>query len=1289
MKNTTNEKSRTGTNTTYYIKKQKDSYTVIQCGHCTRLIILSNHSSGKKQCPNCNSIFEWQPRSHSTTSSSIDQPQDFLQSFVNTFSNGSAKELRVAFTGPFSSGKSSLINWLLRTHCLPVFLTPTPCPPVRLTFSDKFSVSYSNENITLNNFEELRSHLKTLKLTDKPAICDVTAPIPLLRTGMELFDVTGSNSPHDSHYKAVEMFYQDFLKQMDFVYFVRRIGPLDTTDMELIQLIHDKSISYAIILTQADTLDSSHDIHAVVNNNRKSLESKGLNPNLLAITLNPMAEIFNSFENVFPVETFFSNLTSIMEAKRHIIEIRHHILKQIKEAEHRVVNIGHHVLKQINETTTQWPITECSKTNVEESEIVFKKTAKQCADELKSSEKFLSELPNSISFKLHKHLNIFINKLSNTDWLNPFLIHFRNQLKEKKTGRKDGKSYISSVIDSTIHLTVKNEISNLEPLIDDLETEINRQIADVFSGSIEPISAATLLAYLANGLQKEFKEIFATLTKELFVRYKRSGKLKRKIKKEIKSKYTELNTQLQNKMRENTLYSVLSELENLRTDWFKTKASTTLSKTKTIQSDFTKTLQQLQVYRQKLVNYIVSEITRENVVRTHFMGDQIITEYGGKKMTYLDKISTQRFTINLPPKNILMQKDERNRKKNEVFTEINSRRKRIGKTQEFKQKIQWNEFKQLRGYLAGTLSGLSRFLTGTDDLRSFAAISTPLHKELNKETFSIAVIGEMKRGKSTLLNTLLRFDEEVLSTNVNPETARLSKIRYSDKPEAVVYLQHKKQGLKIPFNQLKKYTSSVSGDPVLLEQTLYAEIGIPEDILKDGVIFVDTPGVNDPDEAREKITIDHLKEANAAVFLINHFGGLTGSEMEFLRERILSQNGISGIIFVFNQIDRLDHSPEEIKNMFDSTQSLLFEAISTMVPATRLEDIVLLPLSAKNAFDALNGNHIDPIYKEMFELFEKELYGTLIQNRGKHLLNRIVQKINSDVMSPVLAQVNTRLEILQQEDQASRIKKINELKSSLKNFKNKTEELLSDAKRSVVQNRKEFDFRYESIVENVVNTLSVESSDVQYIDGSISLNNRMQEKLKDKSVLLMTQIADIANSIAQKEISRIRHEYNEICRQFFDDFSPRKAKSISVDVPHFDLHIRASDISSQWESGVIGFLKDFFSAVSSLLFGSSSREERKLRELENKLQQSWTKEIANKQLKERMRNNIERVIYTEIEDAYANSKSLSQQFERNLENLSQINQSTEESIQQCKQLMAEINNFEHQLAYIYQKVNGL
>ena len=55
---------------------------------------------------------------------------------------------------------------------------------------------------------------------------------------------------------------------------------------------------------------------------------------------------------------------------------------------------------------------------------------------------------------------------------------------------------------------------------------------------------------------------------------------------------------------------------------------------------------------------------------------------------------------------------------------------------------------------------------------------------LEKENFTVVVLGEFSRGKSTFINALL--GKSLLPMDVLPETAVLSALLYGDEPEVII-----------------------------------------------------------------------------------------------------------------------------------------------------------------------------------------------------------------------------------------------------------------------------------------------------------------------------------------------------------------------------------------------------------------------------------------------------------------------------------------------------------------------
>lgn len=178
---------------------------------------------------------------------------------------------------------------------------------------------------------------------------------------------------------------------------------------------------------------------------------------------------------------------------------------------------------------------------------------------------------------------------------------------------------------------------------------------------------------------------------------------------------------------------------------------------------------------------------------------------------------------------------------------------------------------------------------------------------LRDEVFRIIVMGDMKRGKSTLLNALL--GEDVLPRNVTASTALLTTIRYGAEKEVVVNFTN---GIQRPlsFEEFRRqYTISPDEAKHLEEEGKYAfpdvdyaGVTFPLSILESGVELIDTPRLNDTESREEKVT-DFLRHCHAVLFLFSAVQPFTLDERRFL-ERFIKDRGYT-VFFLINHWDEI------------------------------------------------------------------------------------------------------------------------------------------------------------------------------------------------------------------------------------------------------------------------------------------------------------------------------------------------------------------------------------------------
>jgi GTP-binding protein EngB required for normal cell division len=177
-------------------------------------------------------------------------------------------------------------------------------------------------------------------------------------------------------------------------------------------------------------------------------------------------------------------------------------------------------------------------------------------------------------------------------------------------------------------------------------------------------------------------------------------------------------------------------------------------------------------------------------------------------------------------------------------------------------------------------------------------IRTTRIPKLESERFHLVVLGEFNHGKSTFVNSLLGSD--ILPTGITPTTASINHVVWAQSPTARVVLTTGESKFLDP-NQLKEWVTVAGGHA---SEVAYVELGYPSDLLKNHVVLVDTPGVNDLNEQRAEVTYGYVPRADAVVFLLDAGQALKDSEREFLRSRVL-ESARDRLIFVLGKMDML------------------------------------------------------------------------------------------------------------------------------------------------------------------------------------------------------------------------------------------------------------------------------------------------------------------------------------------------------------------------------------------------
>jgi len=298
-------------------------------------------------------------------------------------------------------------------------------------------------------------------------------------------------------------------------------------------------------------------------------------------------------------------------------------------------------------------------------------------------------------------------------------------------------------------------------------------------------------------------------------------------------------------------------------------------------------------------------------------------------------------------------------------------------------------------------------------------------------TFTIAVVGEFNRGKSTFINALL--GRPILPADALPATATVNRVRYGPRPAArVVYKatdDRPDQSEPVDVDRLREYVTKLDDDGERARQIKQAEIFFPLTFLEQ-IEIIDTPGLND-EISMTDVTYGILPEVDAAIMLVVPQAPFGQTEEEFLNH-LLNQD-IGRVMFVINRIDQVRRPADReraiagIKNRIEASTHHRAEMLYEGDPEAlaryrqRIGTIQVFGLSAREALEARIADDATRLESSGFPPFETALRTFLAEGRGaarlKILVNRILH--SGEQVAQALAVHLGALELSQEEFETS------------------------------------------------------------------------------------------------------------------------------------------------------------------------------------------------------------------------------------------------------------------------------
>lgn len=327
----------------------------------------------------------------------------------------------------------------------------------------------------------------------------------------------------------------------------------------------------------------------------------------------------------------------------------------------------------------------------------------------------------------------------------------------------------------------------------------------------------------------------------------------------------------------------------------------------------------------------------------------------------------------------------------------------------------YTSFREMMNELAENLEQLKVYCEDLGLENTAKSIGETVSKNA-KEHFEVAIVGEFKRGKSTLINALL--GQEVLPADVLPATATLNRVTYSKEPYVMVEFKNG-QSERVDISQLANYVTKLSYESEKTAETVKeATVYYDTDFCKNHVDIIDTPGLND-DEQMTNVTLSILPEIDAAVFVISANSPFSQFEKDFLEKKMLTSD-LGRIIFAVNCFGTFSKEDEDriVETIEKRICSYVMEKAKKVMGENSKEFDVykrkigkprVIGVYAKKALMAKESGNTEMLEESNFPKFESVLESMLTLERGSISLQILANKIissGSEVINAIVLREN-------------------------------------------------------------------------------------------------------------------------------------------------------------------------------------------------------------------------------------------------------------------------------------------
>lgn len=396
-----------------------------------------------------------------------------------------------------------------------------------------------------------------------------------------------------------------------------------------------------------------------------------------------------------------------------------------------------------------------------------------------------------------------------------------------------------------------------------------------------------------------------------------------------------------------------------------------------------------------------------------------------------------------------------------------------------------NSYTSYQGMMAKVdtaLAGVENICTDLEMVDTCKSLKDSREK-LESHRFSVGIMGEFKRGKSTVINSLL--EREIMPADILPTSATMNRVTYDMQPRAELKMRDgsvKKIGVEDLVEYVTKLDSERESRAALVDE---AVVFYPCRFCQNGVDIVDTPGLND-DERMNKISEEIIPKLDAVIMVITPGSPFSMSESEFVRNKLMSSD-LGRLVFLVNKIDTIRRPADReraVAGIKEKIQETVLEKMADMYgkdsrqyqdAKLKMGNIRIYPFSALDALEGKQNGDNEMIERSGTIPFEEALTKMLTEERGALELGAPINTLQRSVLD-IKKNIEVRRNALdmsaaefeaRQKEAVTRIQELRvQKKEEQKHLRDRSKEVQKDLSKRTAQFYPQLESQVAAVVDN-------------------------------------------------------------------------------------------------------------------------------------------------------------------------------------------------------------------------------